>query len=45
MTIEAALDWVDAHRQDLLAQFSDLLWIPSISTDPAYSADVHRCAK
>jgi acetylornithine deacetylase/succinyl-diaminopimelate desuccinylase-like protein len=44
-TIDAALEWVNAHRQALLAQFNDLLRIPSISTDPAYRADVHRCAE
>jgi acetylornithine deacetylase/succinyl-diaminopimelate desuccinylase-like protein len=45
MTIDAALAWVDARRQDLLATFSALLSIPSISTDPAYRADVRRCAE
>ena len=44
MTVEAALAWVDERRADLLAQFSDLLRIPSISTDPAYAAEVRRCA-
>lgn len=44
MTIDAALAWVDSRRQDLLATFSDLLRIPSISTDPAYRDDVGRCA-
>lgn len=45
MTIDAALDWVDTRRRELLARFGDLLRIPSISTDPAYAAEVRRCAE
>ena len=44
MTVDAALAWVNDRHDDLLARFSELLRIPSVSTDPAYAADVQRCA-
>ena len=39
-----ALDYARAHADDFVAQLEDWLRIPSISTDPAYDADVRRAA-
>lgn len=36
---------VDREREDYLEELKDFLRIPSISTDPAYDADVRRCAE
>ncbi len=42
--MQKALDYAHAHFDDFVAQLEDLLRIPSISTDSAYRADVHRGA-
>ncbi|MBM7844876.1 dipeptidase [Herpetosiphon giganteus] len=44
MSVDAALAWVDDRHDQLLARFNELLRIPSVSTDPAFAADVQRCA-
>ncbi len=44
MTIDAVLARVEREKARSLEQLKDYLRIPSISTDPAYSADVQRCA-
>lgn len=36
---------VEGEQARYLDELKDYLRIPSISTDPAYSADVHRCAE
>jgi acetylornithine deacetylase/succinyl-diaminopimelate desuccinylase-like protein len=38
------LDRVERERDDYLAELQDYLRIPSISTDPDYTAEVLRCA-
>ncbi|GIV58205.1 MAG: hypothetical protein KatS3mg042_1118 [Rhodothermaceae bacterium] len=42
--MEKALAYADAHFDGFVAQLQDLLRIPSISTDPAYAAEVRRAA-
>ncbi len=39
-----ALAFAAPHRERFVAELIDLLRIPSVSTDPACAADVHRCA-
>ncbi len=41
----AALDYADQHFDQFVIQLKDLLRIPSISTDPAYSQEVRRAAE
>ncbi|MEM1177648.1 MAG: dipeptidase [Acidobacteriota bacterium] len=43
-TSQDVLARVEKERQDYLEELKDYLRIPSISTDPAYDADVRRCA-
>ena len=45
MTIETVLTRIDADLDASLARLFDLVRIPSISTDPAYAADVRRGAE
>lgn len=37
--------YIDAHKDRFLNELLDLLRIPSVSADPAYKADVARCAE
>lgn len=37
-------DFIQSNRERFMAELFDLLRIPSISADPAFSADVHSCA-
>lgn len=39
-----ALDYAHTHADDFRHQLHELLRIPSISTDPAYTSEVRRCA-
>ena len=39
-----AIEYAHAHREPYMAGFLELLRIPSVSTDPAYKADLERCA-
>lgn len=41
---QPALDYAHTHRDAYLDGFKELLRIPSVSTDPAYKADLERCA-
>ncbi len=43
--IRAAIEHARANRESYLEGFKELLRIPSISTDPAYRADVERAAR
>ncbi len=45
MTLDAVLARIDATLPDAVARLTDLLRIPSISTDPAYKADCARAAQ
>ncbi len=36
--------YIDANRDEFMAQLFEFLRIPSISTDPVYADDVRRCA-
>jgi acetylornithine deacetylase/succinyl-diaminopimelate desuccinylase-like protein len=38
------LQYLEVHRDSDLAALCDYLRIPSISTDPAYSSEIERCA-
>lgn len=40
---QAVLARIDAEQTEYLEQLKDYLRIPSISTDPAYDADIDRC--
>ncbi len=42
--MQAALDFANAHIEDAISELEALLRLPSISTDPAYAADVQRTA-
>lgn len=42
--LDAALAYADAHLDESLGRLKDLIRIKSISTDPAYTADVRRAA-
>lgn len=42
---QQALDRIDSEKESYLEELKDYLRIPSISTDPAYSDDVRRCAE
>ena len=44
MTLDAVLTRIDATLPDALDRLMDLLRIPSISTDPAFTADCDRAA-
>ena len=44
MTLDATLDRIDANLPQALDRLTELLRIPSISTDPAYNADCARTA-
>ncbi len=39
-----AIDYAHAHHDSIMAGFQELLRIPSVSTDPAYKAELERCA-
>jgi len=43
-TRQQAMDYARAHHGRFLDGFLDFLRIPSVSTDPAYRADLERCA-
>lgn len=43
--IDAALSYARQNHQRFLAELQELLSIPSISTDPAHRADMHRAAE
>lgn len=44
ITHTPVLSYVQTHRQRFMGELFDLLRIPSISTDPAYKAQVRSCA-
>ncbi|MEC8273249.1 MAG: peptidase dimerization domain protein, partial [Bacteroidota bacterium] len=37
--------YIQEHKDRFIEELMDLLRIPSISADPAYSQDVNNCAK
>lgn len=43
--MQAAQDYIQANKQRFLDELFDLLRIPSVSADPAYSDDVAKCAE
>ena len=43
--LERALDFLSAHREELLAEWKELVAIPSVSTDPGYRDDIDRAAR
>ncbi len=45
MNEQGALKWLETHESDSLGRLCDWLRIPSVSTDPAYKADVARAAE
>jgi acetylornithine deacetylase/succinyl-diaminopimelate desuccinylase-like protein len=40
-----AMNYLDEHRAELMAEYFDLVSIPSVSADPEHTADVARCAE
>ncbi len=42
--MQKALDYAESHAQQFQDELNDLIRIPSISTDPAYKADVKQAA-
>lgn len=42
---QPAIDHAHANRDSYMEGFKELLRIPSVSTDPAYKADLERCAE
>lgn len=42
--VQSALDYAQARRQAFMDGFTELLRIPSVSTDPSYKSEVERCA-
>jgi acetylornithine deacetylase/succinyl-diaminopimelate desuccinylase-like protein len=44
-TLQPVLDHIDQNLDASIERLQSLLHIPSVSTDPAYAADVHRCAE
>ncbi len=43
--LSSVLDAIDRDMDGSIARLQDLLRIPSVSTDPSYAKDVHRCAE
>ena len=43
--LEAILNHVDEHLDASIDRLKDILRIPSVSTDPKFDDDVHRCAE
>jgi acetylornithine deacetylase/succinyl-diaminopimelate desuccinylase-like protein len=43
--MQAAQDFIQANKQRFLDELFDLLRIPSVSADPAYTKDVAECAE
>ena len=43
--LKSALEYAHDHEKAFLEAYQELLSIPSISTDPARKADVHRAAE
>ncbi len=43
--MEKTQAYIEAHKQRFLDELLELLRIPSISADPAYAAEVKRCAE
>lgn len=43
--MQAAQEYIQQNKQRFLDELFDLLRIPSVSADPAYKADVARCAE
>lgn len=39
------LDYIETHRDSLLARLNDFLTIPSVSTDSSYKEDVQKAAQ
>ena len=44
-TLQTVLDHIDQNLDGAIGRLQDLLRIPSVSTDPAYADEVHRCAE
>ena len=43
--MSACKPYIDSNRDRFLEELFELLRIPSISADPSYAGDVHRCAE
>lgn len=45
MSIQSVVEWLSEHEKACVERLVDWLGIPSISTDPAYKAEVQRAAE
>jgi acetylornithine deacetylase/succinyl-diaminopimelate desuccinylase-like protein len=43
--MDALTQYLESHRDQFLEDLKAILRIPSVSADPAYKADVRRCAE
>lgn len=43
-SIQSAINYAAAHREQFLSEFETLLRFPSVSTDPAFAGQVHAAA-
>ncbi|MFT4982122.1 MAG: hypothetical protein ACI9UR_001988, partial [Bacteroidia bacterium] len=44
MNLNTVDNYIDSNKDRFLEELIDLLSVPSISADPAFSKDVHRTA-
>lgn len=45
MTMSACQPYIESNRDRFLEELFELLRIPSVSADPAFAGDVHKCAE
>ncbi len=43
--MDKQIDFIETHFDDFLEDLKEILRIPSVSTDPAFSSEMHKCAE